>query len=166
MSRFRKFVVPLIAAAILVSAGCTDTQQQGPAEPTPTATTETPLAFPINPVHRYTPTISGDIVVWMDRSNQDQDRDIYGHDLSTQLEFPVCVNDGDQTRPAIDGDIIIWVDERSGNPDIYGYDMATKTEFAVCTDPAPQHNPDISGDIVVWEDKRNGNDDIYGARLP
>jgi len=164
MSRFRKFVGPLVAAAILVSAGCTDTQQE-PTEPTPTPTIETPEAHPINPVHRYTPTIFGDIAVWMDESNQDHDRNIYGHDLTTNLEFPVCVTDGDQTQPAIDGDIIIWVDERSGNPDIYGYDMATDTEFAVCTDPAPQHNPAISGDIVVWADDRDRatlKRDIYG----
>jgi len=120
------------------------------------------------------PAISGDTVVWADFRNVDPDAplpppldayDIYGYDLATRTEFPVCTAPGQQDMPAVSGGTVAWPDKRSGNWDIYGYDLATKAQFPICTAPGDQALPAISGDTVVWHDMRNGNYDIYGARL-
>jgi beta propeller repeat protein len=126
------------------------------------------------------PDVSGDIVVWhSNRARPIMERrgDIYGYDLTRQIEFPIHVDMSSaegQTNPAISGDIVVWEDYRNGTPgpfgnegnsDIYAYDLATQTEFPICTLPSAQYVPDVSGNIVVWCDMRNGNADIYGYDL-
>jgi beta propeller repeat protein len=66
------------------------------------------------------PSIWGSLVVWVDNRNRDQD--IYGYNLKTRTEFPICTSPGDQNSPAIDGDKVVWVDQRDGynNPVIHG----------------------------------------------
>ena len=118
---------------------------------------------------QYDPAIYGDIVVWYDYRNGNND--IYGRNIRTMAEeFPICTDDGDQYDPAIYGDIVVWQDDRNGNinPDIWGYNLKTKEEFPICTDGKRQFYPAIYGDIVVWQDERNwdgGNYDIYGRNI-
>ena len=64
------------------------------------------------------------MVIWSDDRNND--RDIYGYELATEVEFPVCVKEGRQTNPAIDGDVVVWVDGRNDNWDIYGARISMK----------------------------------------
>ena len=64
------------------------------------------------------PAISGDIVVWEDARNPRRSgRDIYGYDLATEEEFPICTHRGDQRRPAISGRFVVWEDTRHGDPE-------------------------------------------------
>ncbi len=91
--------------------------------------------------------------------------DIYGYNLKTQQDFPICTAVNTQYFPAIYGDIVVWEDKRSGTTDIYGYNLKTKQEFPICTYTSAQSFPAIYCDRVVWEDSRNGNADIYLAYL-
>ena len=122
------------------------------------------------------PDISGNIVVWLDgRKGNIIDTygygndiyDIYGYNISSGTEFPVCINPSAQYCPSISGNIVVWEDYRNGyfNPDIYGYDISSGKEFPICTANGTQELPDISGNIVVWQDNRNGKTAVYGYDL-
>jgi len=113
--------------------------------------------------HAIKLSISGNIVVWTDTRNGNQD--IYGFDLSTGTEFSICTDVSNQINPSVCGDIVVWQDSRNGNGDIYGYDLSTGIEFPICLNGSGQAYPCISGDIVVWEDSRNADTDIYGYDL-
>ncbi len=141
------------------------------------------------------PNISGNIIVWLDRrhdkikpnpSSKEPIRifDIYGYDLESQIEFPICTHDERKDHLSIHGDIIVWTDYRNTesaglyNGDIYGYDLSTGVEFPVCLNESGQMYPAVSGNTIVWMDTRNQvpeehhisgtNDfywDIYGVSL-
>jgi len=103
--------------------------------------------------------ISGDIALFVDyRYGSD---DIAGYNLSTQTEFIIARELGNQQNPDIDGDLVVWQDDRNGDWDIYGYDLLTHTEFPIATGIGDQLRPAISGNIVVWE----SDGDIYGAEI-
>jgi len=121
------------------------------------------FAICTNSSYQTSSAISGDIVVWTDYRNGNDD--IYGYDLSTSTEFPICTNSFHQRYPDISGNVVVWQDQRNVNYDIYGYDLSTSTEFAICTDSEWQDGPAISGNVVVWGDGRNDGDCIYGARI-
>ena len=111
------------------------------------------------------PHISGDIVVWTDDRNGNDD--IYGYNRSNGHEFPICTDNNTQNRISIDRHTVVWTDDRNGNDDIYGYNLATKNEFVVCNESHAQSSPAVSGDIVVWSDSRRADNtsDIYGYNL-
>jgi beta propeller repeat protein len=125
------------------------------------AVTEFPICTQGN--DQYDPAIYGNIVVWYDSRNGNED--IYGYNLSTSTEFPICTQGNDQYDPAIYGNIVVWYDSRNGNYDIYGYNLSTSTEFPICTQGNNQGYPAIYGNTVMWRDSRNGNGDIYGYNL-
>ena len=72
--------------------------------------------------------ISGRWVVWEDGRNPGKrNGDIYGCDLVTRQEFPICVEPHNQEQPDVSGNLVVWMDERNGNRDIYGYNLETRT---------------------------------------
>jgi beta propeller repeat protein len=111
------------------------------------------------------PDVSGNIIVWRDH-REEIGWDIWGVDLTTGTEFPICTNEAEQSAPAIEGGLVVWVDMRNGDPDIYGYDLAKGVEFPICIAPGEQSFPAISGSLVVWDDNRSGPRNIYGAYIP
>jgi beta propeller repeat protein len=73
--------------------------------------------------------ISDNIVVWADNRDGvdingdyyfEGNWDIYGYDLTTHTEFPICIADGLQISPSISGNTVVWMDDRNGDWDIYG----------------------------------------------
>ena len=116
-------------------------------------------AIVTNPANQRAPDIWEDVVVWSDDRNGNWD--IYGLNLATGKEFPICTHPADQFQPHIYGNTIIWRDDRNGG--IYGKDLSTCEEFTVCTMPASWYK--IYGDKVVWADMRNGNMDIFMKNL-
>ena len=58
--------------------------------------------------------IDDGIVVWQDR--RDGNWDIYGYDISSGIEFPVIIADGNQVNPIISGNNVAWRDT-DNNPD-------------------------------------------------
>jgi len=116
----------------------------------------------LKPLEPYL-AIYEDIVVWQDYRNGDWD--IYGYDLSTDQEFPIAIERGDQFHVAIYKDVVVWGDNRNGNWDIYGYNISTRQIFPIESYDKDQRRPTIYGNVVVWEDNRNGNWDIYSYDL-
>ena len=64
-----------------------------------------------NEKNQRSPEIYGDIVVWVDERNGNED--IYGYNLSTQEEFPITTEPHGQSSPAIYQDIVVWADTRN-----------------------------------------------------
>ena len=99
--------------------------------------------FPIctDSAGQVNPAISGDIVVWCDARNGNVD--IFGYNLITSTEFPICTDSllEQQVAPAISGDIVVWYDESNGNWDIYG--------TAICMNkPQSDANNDCKTDML------------------
>ena len=117
-----------------------------------------------NSAQQSTPVISDNMVVWKDGRNG-RSSDIYGKNLSTGVEFPVCTNPvGWRTEPSVSGNIAVWADYRNGNYDIYGKNLSTGVEFDVCMNSSAQNAPAIDGSTIVWHDWRSGLQ-IYGKKL-
>ena len=108
-------------------------------------------------------------MVWVDDRNGEYNYDIYGYNLKTDTEFPVCTKELWQSKPDISGDIIVWRDERKVSDyiyssfNIYGYNLNTSEEFAICIDPAGLGSAAVSGDIVLCGPWGSGH--ITGTRL-
>jgi TolB protein len=124
------------------------------------------------------PQVSGHTVVWMDDRHSSWNTDIYGYDLETHREFPICVLSSRQSFPRISGNVVVWSDWRNVaksaintprvDPDIWGYDLRTRREFPICRAKGAQGGDAISGDLVAWVDGRNrrtSGDDIYAYDL-
>jgi beta propeller repeat protein len=58
-----------------------------------------------NTSDQQNPAIYGNIVVWEDFR---YGKDIYGYDLVTSTEFPICAAPYWQENPAIYGNIVVW----------------------------------------------------------
>ncbi len=125
--------------------------------------------FPICTANRaqYFPAISGNIVVWADNRNSNEDIhpgqnpygegnwDIYGYDLTTNAEFPICTAPGFQGEPAISGNTVVWVDDRNGNYDIYGATLVPDSDGDSvfddqdnCPEISNPDQADIDGDAI------------------
>ena len=65
------------------------------------------------------PAIDGSLVVWEDYRNGLQE-DLYGKDIDTKVEFPVCTDPSLQEWPAISGKLVVWDDNRTDVSDIWG----------------------------------------------
>ena len=113
------------------------------------------------------PDLSGDIFVWED-TRDSQNHDIYGYNLTTDKEFPICTANGHQRSPAISGNIVVWLDHRGvNNHFIFGYDLSRGYEFPICVKEGADSkaDPAIDDNIVVWADYRGPNWAIYGADI-
>ena len=131
--------------------------------------------FPIcvDDASQRSPDISGDIVVWHDRRNENGD--IYGKYLSTNTEFPICTEPNVQYGPKISGNIVIWLDNRNRNGgtsapyDIYGYDLNAETEFVIAEDLNFAYDDHIAIDcnMIVYSARPidSGYWDLYGYDL-
>jgi beta propeller repeat protein len=135
--------------------------------------TDTGIQITFDTSNQVNPQIYKNIIVWEDSRNEDGDglngdnTDIYGYDLLTNKEFPICTNGSAQKHPKISGDKVVWEDWRNDpdddvggnyfNCDIYLYDLTTKEEKQITTDPSDQYHPDIFENIIVWDDFRDDN---------
>jgi TolB protein len=111
--------------------------------------------------------ISERYIVWEDDrfgetgSRGGSNRDIYGFDLNTSLEFQIAGGSAAQIHPDIDGSRVVW----SENGHIVGKDLSTGLTFTVSDYPSNKLRPAISGDLVVWEDWRSGDWDLFAYRF-
>ena len=63
------------------------------------------------PSDQYDPAIWGDVIVWTDERNGNQD--IYGYNLSNKTEFKICVNNSFTSEyPDIWGNYVVWEDKK------------------------------------------------------
>ncbi|KYK31897.1 MAG: hypothetical protein AYK19_03540 [Theionarchaea archaeon DG-70-1] len=75
--------------------------------------------IPFFDFHR--PAIYGDIVIWTDCRNGNED--IYGYNLLTDEEFQIITHESRQLSPALYENTVIWEDNRNGSWDIYGVEL-------------------------------------------
>ena len=149
-------ILPLYLLLILLTTSCTARQQPD------IAVEEFPIC--VDGARQGSPAISGNIIVWVDE--RDGNDDIYGYDLTTRTEFPICIAPGEQRSPRVSGDIIIWQDRsQADNFDIWGFDLKTGTKFPICTEKGHQSAPRISSDLILWLDSRDEKHAIYGYYL-
>lgn len=98
------------------------------------------------------PDISGDLVVWQDDRNGNQD--IFLYNLATHEETRITDDAADQTRPAIHGNRIVWMDYRNGATDeVYINGTAPGLEYSLTPDDLTEDHlyPSIFGQKVVWQ---------------
>jgi TolB protein len=121
--------------------------------------------------------ISGTTIVWSDNRNatsvtRDDNNDIYGYDIATGKDFPICQAPGMQVKPAIDGDLVAWLDARpladgsaaTANA-VYGYLLTLGKEFAISTGQSVDGSVSVTGDRVIWTSHENGQATIFGATV-
>ena len=115
-----------------------------------------------NTSYKTNPAISGNIVVWQDPRGNDGASDIYGKNLATGEEFPICTHTGFQLKPDISGNVVVWVDNRVDGlgQGVYGKNLLTGEEFFIVSSTAVG-TVSIDRNIVVWDSWL----DIYGAYL-
>jgi beta propeller repeat protein len=66
------------------------------------------------------PRISGRLVVWSDRRNEEDDN-VWGYDIDNDVEFKLTGAERNQVHPDISGKVAVWQDGRGDNPpDIRG----------------------------------------------
>lgn len=122
------------------------------------------------------PDISGDIVVWEDyrdapaTSNDPLSYgDIYGYNLATKTEFPICTAPGNQYQPAIWGDWVVWTDAGAdwSACRIEGKNIRTGETFTVAsTGGHRQDYPRVADGIVVFQVYSSSSDmDVYAYDL-
>jgi beta propeller repeat protein len=111
--------------------------------------------------------ISGNTVVWSDDRNGNA---VYGYDIATETEFPICVHPGSSRGLAVvSGNYVAWQDERNlGGPsdvDIYGFNLQTKTEFQLCAARGWQGDCGIGNNFAAWTDLRDNHVNIYACNI-
>jgi len=136
---------------------------------------------------KYSPRISGNLVVWEDWRDGVQP-DIYLYDLSVDSDGDGIPNWKEVVKPNPDpaerqltdtpywelypdvsGRTVVWMDFRRdagslSRIDIYALNVDTMAETGIATDPPTLRlQPRIEGSQVVWEDYRFGAPDIYFA---
>lgn len=110
-----------------------------------------------------TPDISGNIVVWADWGNRENNTvGIYGHDLSTRETFPIVVEPGLRSIPRISGEWVIYVEWPSENSsgreiaiELRAHSLETGEDFAIGFIPSPLDASwgryhAIDGDKIAW----------------
>jgi TolB protein len=106
------------------------------------------------------PSIYEHIIIWIDYRNGNAD--IYGFDLDSNTEFPICTDIGKQSSISISENTLVYIDS---DKYIYGYDLKSKNTFPICVSSSQKSGAVIDGNIVVWMDYRSGNWDIWAYDL-
>jgi beta propeller repeat protein len=121
--------------------------------------------FPIctDPTGQEWARVSGNTVVWIESRNGN--RDVYGYNIQTKTEFPICAATTDEAYPMgldISGNSVVYHRINRGWKDVYGYTLPAGPEF-----PIRMHDGDskdrcrIDGGLVVYMSYRS----VMGAQL-
>ena len=123
------------------------------------------------PARREAPTVSGNVVVWLDYRNARPDAweaDVYGYDLAGRREFRVTGQPEPIGQPAISGNVVVWPSLRGDVGRVQGYDLASALPITIATLPSGAGMPsgvDVDGDLVVWSARGAGDEDVFGYDL-
>jgi len=114
----------------------------------------------LNEDNAFQPSISGNVVVWIDLRNGTED--IYAHSLATSKEFPVVTGPGNRDYPRISGNWVIYL-QRTKFPtghetttaQLRAHSLKTNDDFAIGNTPFANDSFQgtyhaIDGHMVAW----------------
>jgi hypothetical protein len=118
---------------------------------------------------QFDPTFDGRWVVWTDGRNDPSadpygyrvNPDIYGMELASGVEEPLCDHPATQLYPDVRDGLVAWEDYRNAedpngawvegaNVDVYLLDLATRREIQVTSLPGAERQPRVVGTRVYF----------------
>ena len=122
-----------------------------------------------DPLPQFDPAFDGQWVVWADGRNDPSfdpygrrvNPDIYGMDLATRVEEPLCDHPAVQLFPDVRDGLVVWKDLRNAadpndawasgaDADIYALELATRRELQVTSLPGAEWGPRVLGRRVFF----------------
>jgi beta propeller repeat protein len=163
----RKALVVLVLAILFVSAIGPGEGQEGEEEEI--ILKETRITND-SAVQNY-PKIYNNYIVWEDERNiqnpfesfSEENYDIYGYNLDTDVEFQITEDQSKQAKPAIWGDIVTWGDWGNDTNGIGIYNLTVMEEVSAMLNHNTKKLPyNIYDDTIVWSGR---NDENYTIEL-
>ncbi len=154
---FPKAAAGLVLALGIVLIGWTAASAQ------PVITLSPPIQLTTDPATQLDPAISGDIVVFTDLRNGNED--VYYYDLSSGTETRITTLPANQRLNDVSGSRIVYTDYTPPGARITLYDVTSGLTDPITSGPDPDQNPRIDGDIVVFERGPSTNLDVIAIDL-
>lgn len=129
----------------------------GPARAQLTGTTS---QLTTNPATQLDPAISGDLVVFTDLRNGNED--VYYVDVSTMTEVRVTTNSANQRLNDVDGSLIVYTDLSAPGDHINAFNVTSSSTTTLTSGPIDR-NPRIAGATAVFERGPSGAVDVYAV---
>jgi beta propeller repeat protein len=128
----------------------------------PVITLSPPIQLTTNQATQLDPAVSGDIVVYTDMRNGNED--IYYYDLSTGIETQITTSSANQRLHDVSGSRIVYSDLSTPGYHIGLYDVSSGSNSSLTAGPSDL-NPRIDGDIVVFERGPSNSMDVIAYDL-
>jgi beta propeller repeat protein len=128
----------------------------------PVITISPPIQLTTNQATQLDPAVSGDIVVYTDLRNGNED--IYYYDLSTGIETQITTSSANQRLHDVSGSRIVYSDLSTPGYHIGLYDVSSGSNSSLTAGPNDL-NPRIDGDIVVFERGPSNSMDVIAYDL-
>jgi TolB protein len=128
----------------------------------PVITLSPPIQLTADSAAQIDPAISGDIVVYTDLRNGNED--IYYYDLSTGMETQITTSSANQRLHDVSGSRIVYSDLSTPGYHIGLYDVSSGSNSSLTAGPSDL-NPRIDGDIVVFERGPSNSMDVIAYDL-
>lgn len=115
-----------------------------------------------NPATQLDPAIAGDLVVFTDLRNGNED--VYYVNIATLAEVQVTSGAGNQRLNDVDGSTIVFTDMTAPGARINAYDVGSALTTTLTSGPTDQ-NPRIDGSTVAFERGPSGAYDVWTVTL-
>ncbi|MCC7107876.1 MAG: hypothetical protein IT382_01185 [Deltaproteobacteria bacterium] len=115
-----------------------------------------------NPATQLDPAISGDLVVFTDLRNGNED--VYYVNIATLAEVQVTSGAGNQRLNDVDGSTIVFTDMTAPGARINAYDVGSALTTTLTSGPTDQ-NPRIDGSTVAFERGPSSAYDVWTVQL-
>ncbi|OGQ17017.1 MAG: hypothetical protein A2138_09075 [Deltaproteobacteria bacterium RBG_16_71_12] len=143
-----------------ITAGLVFVMLVAVAAPSRAQLTGTTTQLTTNPATQLDPAISGDLVVFTDLRNSNED--VYYVDVTTLAEVRVTTSTTNQRLNDVNGTTIVYTDLTPPAAHIAAFDVTSGTTTAL-TPAAADQNPRIDGATVVFEHGTAANLDVYAV---
>lgn len=126
--------------------------------------TGTTTQLTTNPGPQLDPDIAGNIVVWTDQRNGNDDVYYCNVNDCAGTEVQVTSSGPPQRLHDVSGNIIVYTDLSPPGPHIRAFDVTTNTDLGVVS-PSGAQDARIDGSIVVYEVGLPGSTDVWATDL-
>ena len=154
MRRRASFLAIMAGVAVTVGIGA------GSSPATPAVITGTTTQLTTDPAVQTDPSISGNVVVYTDQRNGNED--VYFRQIGGS-ETQVTTSTSPQRLHNVSGSTIVYTDLKPPIARIHAYDIVTGSDVAVST--GPDQNARIDGSVVAYERGSSGATDIWSTNL-